>query len=107
MYNLKTSKYRIHRCKQFATGGLALPTTPTYPAYVRGSMLENHENPEVGLFLRSLSSSSLGAGQIVGLPRDTKPFGNNKGDRVDRIGKPADFQKKHQLLEKKPWDAWD
>ena len=43
----------------------------------------------------------------MGLPRDTKPFGNNKGDRVDRIGKPADFQKKHQLLEKKPWDAWD
>jgi hypothetical protein len=30
--------------------------------------------------------------QFVGavVPRDTKPFRNNKGDRIDRIGKPAD-----------------
>ena len=45
---------------------LTPPMTPMYPAYVRGFILENHENPEVGLFLRSLPSSSLGAGHIVG-----------------------------------------
>jgi hypothetical protein len=60
-------------------------------------MLENHENPEVGLFLRSLSSSSLW-GQLC--PEIPNHFETIKGIGLIGLGS-LQIEKNHQFLDQK------